>query len=77
MRHQRGLSLLNDESEFLKEELKVKENMIANQLEKVKRADANLTEASAKEEKAKKANLNLVELLQPILLKICLMVQSN
>ena len=74
---QRKQQELNDESEFLKEELKVKENVIANQLEKVKRADANLTEASAKEEKAKKANLEVAHTRESLELKSAMLENSN
>ena len=55
----------------------MKENVIANQLEKVKRADANLTEASAKEEKAKKANLEVAHTRESLELKSAMLENSN
>jgi len=68
---------LSDECASLKVELSAKEDVIASQLEKVKRADSNLTEASLKEESAKKANLEVAHMRESLDLKSAMLENSN
>ena len=68
---------LSDECASLKVELSAKEDVIASQLEKVKRADSNLTEASLKEESAKKANLEVAHMRESLDLKTAMLENSN
>ncbi|CAL6324143.1 unnamed protein product [Bathycoccus prasinos] len=68
---------LSDECGSLKEELKAKEAAIAAQLEKVKKADTQLAEASLKEESAKKANLEVAHMRESLDLKSAMLENSN
>ena len=68
---------LSDKCASLKVELSAKEDVIASQLEKVKRADSNLTEASLKEESAKKANLEVAHMRESLDLKSAMLENSN
>jgi hypothetical protein len=68
---------LSNECASLKVELSAKEDVIASQLEKVKRADSNLTEASLKEESAKKANLEVAHMRESLDLKSAMLENSN
>jgi len=68
---------LSDECGSFKEELKAKEAAIAAQLEKVKKADTQLAEASLKEESAKKANLEVAHMRESLDLKSAMLENSN
>ena len=68
---------MSDECGSLKEELQAKEAAIAAQLEKVKKADTDLAEASLKEESAKKANLEVAHMRESLDLKSAMLENSN